>query len=173
MKYFTRIMIAFLFVFFFVSNSPAGESATVDEVYGKLVEAANALEIMKEDLDAWKKAFNDPQGDFVWKDSYVWVINHETLMNETHPYKPKIVGVDLSGLQCKKTGSFFFKEFCEAADNPNGKWVEYWWPKPGEDQDKLFRKLSCVIPVKGTPYLVVAGIYNEDASLDELNAKLK
>lgn len=165
--------ITLFLVFFFVPNCFAGESATVEEVYSKLVEAANALEVMKDDVETWKKAFNDPKGEFVWKDSYVWVINHKSTMNETHPYKPAIIGIDLSGLSCKKTGRLFFLEFCKAANNPKGKWVEYWWPKPGEDQEKLFRKLSCVIPVKGTPYLVVAGIYNEEANIDELNANLK
>ena len=64
----------------------------------------------------------------------------------------------------------WFPAMCEATKYPNGKWVEYEWPKPGET--KPSRKLAFVIAVEGTPYALVAGIYTDSGSVNELNAAL-
>jgi cytochrome c len=49
--------------------------------------------------------------------------------------------------------------------------VEYQWPKPGETMPS--RKVGFIISVEGMPYAVVASIYDDDLSVDELNAKIK
>jgi signal transduction histidine kinase len=84
----------------------------------------------------------------------------------------KLVGADLSTITDKK-GSYFFMQFCDAAEkNPvKGSWVEYWWPKPNENEAS--RKLSYVLKVPGTDYEVAAGIYSDKDSAGDLNAKLK
>jgi signal transduction histidine kinase len=64
------------------------------------------------------------------------------------------------------TGKAFAEELCEAAQRPQGGWVEYLWPKPGEQV--LSRKISYVKAVEGSPYIVVAGVYDEDATIEEL-----
>ncbi len=153
-------------------NGRAEETATTDEVFQKLIQAAEVIQALAPQGDDWLDAFNHPESEFCWKDTYVWVIDAERYMNVAHPINQNIVGVVLTDIQCRKTGAYFYQEFLKAADNPNGVWSEYWWPKP-EDPDSLYRKITLVIPVAGTPYLVAAGIYDEDRSLDELNKMLQ
>ena len=65
-----------------------------------------------------------------------------------------------------KKGNHITKIICEAAKNPNGAWVEYWWPKPGETEAS--RKITFAIQVPGFPYQVSSGIYDEAMSLEQL-----
>ncbi len=65
----------------------------------------------------------------------------------------------------------FMNNLCEGSKNPNGAWVEYQWPKRGETQPS--RKIAFVLHVEGTPYAVLAGIYNDDISIEELNKTMK
>jgi len=53
------------------------------------------------------------------------------------------------------------------AKKPYGVWIEYWWPKPGEKEGS--RKLSYLLSAKGTPYVVCAGIYDDQPSIAELS----
>jgi len=56
---------------------------------------------------------------------------------------------------------------CEAARKPSGVWVEYWWLKPGEKEGS--RKVSYHLGVKGTQYVVGAGVYDDKATIAELS----
>ncbi|MEA3223829.1 MAG: cache domain-containing protein [Thermodesulfobacteriota bacterium] len=114
--------------------------------------------------------FNDPKGRWVWKDTYVWVLDCAKWTDATHPIKPKLVGMNLRGIK-DPTGKFFFVAFCEVAKNPNGGWVEYMRPKVGEK--KPSRKITYVLQVPNSPYQVAAGIYDENVSLNELNELIK
>lgn len=148
----------------------AGENATPEEVYQKVLQAHEVLHALGEEGLA---AFKNREGEFVWKDSYVWVIECGKWTNAAHPIMPDLVGKNLKNIQCKKTGNLFFQEFCKVGRNPNGGWVEYFWPKPGQPKDALFRKITFVVPVKGTPWMVAAGIYNDSMSIEELNKTLR
>jgi|SRR5712692_3258504 len=55
------------------------------------------------------------------------------------------------------------KLIAAAARKPSGVWIEYWWPKEGS------RKLSYSLCAKGTPYVVLAGIYDDKATIAELS----
>ena len=57
---------------------------------------------------------------------------------------------------------------CEAAREPGGGWFAYPFPKPGEERPS--RKVTCMLAVPGTPYVVGAGVYDEKVSLGELEA---
>jgi signal transduction histidine kinase len=57
---------------------------------------------------------------------------------------------------------------CEAGRKPGGGWFEYPFPKPGAREPS--RKISFVLAVPGTPYVVGAGVYDEKITLDELEA---
>src|SRR6056297_1497014 len=129
MKRLSFYLLLLSFVFFFVSEAYAEQKkATPREVYEMVVKAANVLQNLGEDA---LLEFNKKDGEFVWKDSYVWVLNCSKWTNAAHPFKPSIVGPNLKDLECKKTGKLFFQKFCEVSKDPKGGWVEYWWPKPG------------------------------------------
>jgi cytochrome c len=153
----------FIMVSLFTGTGLAAESATVDEAYAKVIAGAEVMASLGEEGLA---AFNDPKGEFVWKDSYATVVDCQKSIIVGHP-SPKMIGLSSDLVKGRKTGKLVIKEFCENL-NPNGFWLEYWYVKPGGGE-KLFRKLMFGIPVEGTPYLVAAGIYDENMTLEELN----
>ncbi len=147
------------------STALAGEKATVDEVYEMVVKGAEVVKVLgAEGLEA----FNDPKGEFVWKDTYVVVTSCEEGKIVAHPSE-KVKGLSTEAVKCKKTGRLFMQDFCQSL-NSNGRWTEYWWNKLGSEE--IVRKLLFVIPVEGTKYQVAAGVYNESLGLDELNGKI-
>jgi len=138
------------------------EKATPAEVFNKVKEASAFLQ---KNGDEGLKEFMDINGQWVWKDTYVWVLQCEKGTNAAHPIKPGLVGKKLIGIKDTK-GKLFFAEFCNLKDNPEGGWVEYMWPKVGKKTPS--RKVTYVLQVPGIPYQVAAGIYNEIITLDEL-----
>ncbi len=135
----------------------AAETATPGEVVAKVKEAARFLsEKGREGL----QAFMDPEGPWVWKDTYVWVLHCESGTNAAHAIKPQLVGMNLMGIR-DTSGKLFFAEFCKTAKEPRGGWVSYMWPKV--DERTPSRKITYVVQVPGTDYQVAAGIYDETA----------
>ena len=157
-------VIAVLVVLFLAmaSVSVAGERATPQEVFDKVLAAAGVLESLGEE---GLSAFNDPKGEFVWKDSYVYVMDCEKGVILAHP-SPKARGLSADTIKCKKTGRLVLKEACGMM-NPKGFWLEYWWPMPGTDVP--VRKIAFVIPAGNTPYQVAAALTGNDTKLEDLN----
>lgn len=138
------------------------DKATIQQVYDLVLQAHNVVANLGEE---GLVAFNDPKGEFVYKDTYVLVLQCPEYV-VAHPFAlDKLKGRDLSKVYPHQN------TLCHAAENPKGSWVEYQWPKPGETITS--RKVGFVIPVEGTPYSVVASIYNDDLTTDELNGKNK
>ena len=137
------------------------KGATPQDVIQKVKQAASYLAQKKE---AGLETFKQTQSDYVWADTYVFVIDCAQKKNAAHPLNPKLIGIDLSNIK-DPTGKVIGPLFCE---DHGGKayWVEYQWPKPGED--KPSRKLSYVEPAPGTPYTVSAGVYDDTRSLADL-----
>lgn len=147
----------------------AEEAATPQEVFDMVVKGAYLLENLGEDGVA---AFNEPNGEMTWKDTYVQVYNCGDHQIPGHPsaavraFSPE----KFWNLQ-DSNGVYICREICDASKNPNGGWIEYQWPKRGETEPS--RKITFVIQVPNTPYQVSAGIYDDNISLEELNSKWK
>lgn len=130
------------------------ESATKDEVIAKCEAAAKMLQ--EKGIDAASQSIGDKEGPFVWKDTYVFLMDLDGKMI-AHPIKPELTKKD-NLLQVKDTdGKPLFVEFVEVAGSQGKGWVDYMWPKPGQDAPAA--KSSYILRVPGTPYLVGAGIY--------------
>ncbi len=161
MKRFVLVMIFCFFTLFSSTVYAEGENATSNDVYDLVIKANSVLGNLGEEGLA---AFNDPKGEFVYKDTYVLVLECPKYV-VAHPFAlDKLKGKDLSGKFPHQN------TLCEGARNPHGSWIEYQWPKPGETEPS--RKVGFVISVEGTPYAVVSSIYSDDLSIDELNAEL-
>ena len=161
MKKASAIM-AFVVLFAFSSVQAGDEHATTQDVYDLVLKA---YEVIKALGDEALPAFNDPKGEFVYKDTYVIVERcpHEMA---AHPFAmDKLKGVDID------KALSFNRSLCEAGENPGGSWAEYSWPKPGETEPS--RKISYVVRVDGTPYTVMAGIYSDTAKVEDLNKTLR
>jgi hypothetical protein len=146
-------------------NSFAGESATSEEIYDMVLKGAKVLEQLGEE---GLVAFNDPEGEFAWKDTYVQVYSCEKqqIVGHINPALLTWTPEKFAEIQDKK-GNYITKLICEGSKNPNGSWVEYWWPKAGETEAS--RKITFVIQVPGHPYQVSAGIYDDKLTLEDLN----
>lgn len=130
------------------------ESATPDEVITKCHEAAKF--IRDNGIEAAMKSIGDKNGPFVWKDTYVFLMNMDGKML-AHPMKPALTKKETL-VEVKDTaGKPLFLEFIEVANNKGRGWVDYMWPKPGQDDPA--HKTSFIYRVPGTQYIVGAGIY--------------
>jgi len=92
--------------------------------------------------------------------TYVFIddIKGNVLVN---PPSPEIEGKNLIDFKDAK-GKLLIREFIKVAESKGSGWVDYWWPKPGEN--KASKKQSYVKKAKmpnGTTVIVGAGIYGE------------
>jgi len=160
-----------------VPPAVAGEAATPQDVIAKVKEAADFLE---KNGESGLKTFDSMDSPFVWKDTYVFV-NHcaAGLADVAHPV-PATKESKVAALK-DATGRVIGPELCAAAARPDGGWVEYMWWKPVKAEGakhldyakKMSRKVSYMLSVKGQPFEVGAGVYNDTATVEELDALLK
>jgi len=155
----------------------AGDAATPQEVITKVREAAAYLE---KNGAGGLKTFDTIDSPYVWKDTYVFVFNCEAgLADVATPFataKEQKVATDKDA-----TGRIIGPGLCKAAERPGGSWFEYMWWRPvkieGAPQmthgQKTLRKVSYMLQVEGQPFQVGAGIYNDTATVAELDAMLK
>jgi len=92
--------------------------------------------------------------------TYVFVddIKGTVLVN---PPSPQIEGKNLLDFKDAK-GKLLIREFIKVAESKGSGWVDYWWPKPGEDRPA--KKRSYIKRAKlpnGTAVIVGAGIYTD------------
>jgi len=130
------------------------ESATKDEVVVKVHEAA-AL-INTKGLEESIKIIGDPKGPFVWKDSYVFLMDLNGKML-AHPIQPELTKQEHLLLMTDPTDKALFVHFVNTARQVGHGWVEYMWPKPGRNTP--WKKLTYIYRVPGKDLFVGAGVY--------------
>jgi cytochrome c len=151
-----------------ISNTAVGqEKASAQEIVSKVQQAADTLAkaATAPAGEASLKQFNQKGGPWVWKDTYIFVLDCSKNTIAAHPIKPELVGKDITQMTDTK-GNQFFGQLCAATKNPSGVWVEYWWPKPGEKEGS--RKISYAQQAGNTAFVVAAGIYDDKATIPEL-----
>ena len=138
------------------TSSYATEKATKEECMAMCRKAvALAQEKNVEEMIA---QVSDPNGPFVWKDTYLYIIDLNTKFVVAHPIRPNLINRDMSGLKDINGKMFFVEMFNIALDKGEG-WLDYMWPKPGEN--KPSSKSTFVLRVPDQPYAVMSGIYND------------
>jgi len=149
------IHIAFILIVSLLSVSAwADDSATKDECVVKCHEAAAM--ITSKGLDAAIKEISDPNGVFVWKDSYVFLMNLDGKML-AHPFRPELTKQDHVLLITDPTDKALFVHFVNLARKVGHGWVEYMWPRPGKSTPS--KKLSYIYRVPDQDLFVGAGVY--------------
>ena len=129
MTKFSTTLFVFLFSIWFAGFAVAGESATKEECIAKCKQAAQLAK--EQGLDVALQKINDKNGEFDWKDTYVFAISIDDVTIVAHPIKPALIGKKLAGMK-DINGKMFFAEFAKVAKSPGEGWVSYMWPKPGE-----------------------------------------
>jgi cytochrome c len=140
------------------------DHATPQEVVAKVTEAASTLSKTGDVTQ-----FDQKQGPWVWKDTYIFVYDCDKKVMAAHPIKPEMIGQDISSIKDAKSGKIIIPDaaaFCKRVqDSPSGVWKEFWWPKPGEKEAS--RKVAYYLNAKGTPYVVIAGVYDDKITIAE------
>jgi len=147
-----------------------GDAATAEEAVNNVRAAAKFLH---DKGSAGYAEFNNKDGKWVWKDSYVFVYDCRRDRMMAHPMRPDLVGKPIMQIT-DNTGRPIFKELCKAGSEARGGWVEYMWQKPGAG--RLSRKLSYALTADmsfTTGIQVSAGIYDEKIPLSDLTRALE
>jgi len=122
-----------------------------------LVEKGVAMAIAKGEK-ATLKAISNPKGPFIKDDFYLFAGPLDKVAMSAHPYKPELVGKDLSTFR-DNHGNFLFVEFMKIALTDGAGWTTYWWPKPEAEKPSL--KNTYVMKVPGKDMYIGAGYYPE------------
>jgi len=112
-----------------------------------------AAKMMKEDLTGALCEINKKDGKFVKDKIFVFAWRGGVLV--AHPFRPQSIGKDITN-QKDKEGKEFVKEYIEIVKGKGSGWVNYKWPKPGEE--KLSDKTTYVLKVDENFY-VTAGYF--------------
>ena len=161
----SKLAVVLVMAFLSVALSRAAvaqDQATPQELVAKVKEAASVLS-KTGDLSQ----FNQKQGPWFWrKDAYIFIQDCDKKVIVAHPVKPEIIGQNFMTMKDSKGNLLFVKDYCEEARKPAGIWSQFSWPKPGATESS--RKVTYSLGAKGTPYVVVSGIYEDNATVAEL-----
>jgi signal transduction histidine kinase len=149
------VALVLLFGLFLGVSAMAAEGGTKDECVAKCKEAGQM--ITDKGLDEAVKEINNKTGKFVWKDTYVFLMDLDGKML-AHPMNAALIGKSLLETKDKgDPGKLLFKEFVELAKGKGEGWVDYMWSNPGDPKPR--KKISFIYRVPGKDLLVGAGIW--------------
>jgi len=151
-----RFLIALAIATFvlFSSQAFAEERATTEECVQKTHEAAAMINA--KGLEEAMKLIGDPKGPFVWKDSYVFLMDLQGKML-AHPMQPELTRHEHVLLQTDAADKAIFVHFVNIAKDPGHGWVDYMWPKPGKKSPS--KKVTYIYRVPTKDLFVGAGVY--------------
>jgi cytochrome c len=162
-RFFAGVTVAFLNVAL-CTIAVGQDHATAQEVVAKVREAASTLSKTGDVTQ-----FDQKQGPWVWKDTYIFIYDCDKKIMAAHPIKPEMIGQEISSIKDAKSGKIIIPDaaaFCKTVkDTPSGVWKEFWWPKPGEKEAS--RKVAYYLNAKGTPYVAIAGVYDDKITIAE------
>lgn len=150
---FTAVLAFFVMALAFDETCRAG-MATPTEVMAKVKEAVKLIQ--DEGEEAALQKIRDPNGPFVWKDSYVFVL-HTNGMLVAHPFWKDHEGTNVLEMKDPK-GKAVFAEIIETVKDNDSGWVDYLWHKPNKRAPS--HKVSFLMKVPGTDIICNAGIYD-------------
>jgi diguanylate cyclase (GGDEF)-like protein len=93
---------------------------------------------------------------------YFW-INDVNLKMVMHPVRPELDGKDLTNTQDPK-GKYLFRDFVNVSKANGSGFVDYLWPKPGEDAP--VPKVSYVRLYDAWGWVLGSGVYVDDVGRD-------
>lgn len=153
------ILILAVLLLLTTSTAQAIDKAQLAQMKEKVAEAAQYLSEQKE---AGLPEFND-RGSKWGREPYIFVWDMQGNC-VAHPNNAKMIGKNMIGLTDVK-GNKLIMDFIEKVRKDGKGWTEYWWNKIGES--KPSHKISYIMKVPGTNWLLGAGVY-EEASLQDV-----
>ena len=136
-----------------VGGLMAADTATKEECTAKCKEVAKMIQ--DSGVETAVKAVMAPDSPFVWKDSYVYVLDLNGIVL-AHPANPKLVGQTAMGFKDAE-GKLLVAEMITLAKDKGEGWVDYMWMVPGTKDIKP--KETYVYRIPNQDIVVMAGIY--------------
>jgi methyl-accepting chemotaxis protein len=99
---------------------------------------------------------------------YLWINDLQPRM-VMHPYRPELLGKDLSDSK-DPAGKHIFQEFVRVCKEQGGGFVHYLWPKPGASEP--VPKVSYVKLYEPWGWVIGSGIYVDDLYAQMLQTRL-
>jgi signal transduction histidine kinase len=109
--------------------------------------------------------FHDPKGPFLAKDAYVFVIDSNGV-DLVNPAFPNLEGRNLLDVRDTQ-GKPLIREMFDVVATHGAGWVDYMWPKPGDDVSTQKSTYVRRANVDGKSMLVGCGVYLADARRSE------
>lgn len=137
-------------------SAQASETATKEECMEKVSQVVQILR--QQGSEEAIKQVNDVNGPYVWKDTYVYIMDLTGTI-VAHGPQPKFIGKNLMGLKDPVTMQPWYPalfETIKAEENSKG-WFDYHWRKPNEEG--VYKKI-CYYERAGE-LIVFAGVYGE------------
>lgn len=156
MKNLSVFLIVFIAAALFGGSALAEEGATREECVAMTKAAAKLL---LEDKEAGIAEIANKEGKFVWKDSYVFLMDMQGNML-AHPFIPQLTEKgSLLHVTDKNNDNpkLIFVKFVEIAQKNGEGWIGYMWPKPNSREPT--NKFTFIFRVGYTDMIVGAGIY--------------
>ncbi|SLM31277.1 putative Cache, type 2 domain protein [Desulfamplus magnetovallimortis] len=151
-KWFTVILVLSVFVSQIATSE---ELATKEECIQKCGEVAAIIK--EKGADEAIKLVNDNSGPFVWKDTYVYIMDLEATI-VAHGPQPKFIGKNLMGLKDPVSKQPWYPALFEKIKaGTNSGWFDYHWKKP--NAEGVYTK-NCYFEQAGD-LVVFAGIYGD------------
>jgi len=137
------------------SIAMAGDLATKDECVDKCAEVADI--ISTKGADNAIQQVNDASGPFVWKDTYIYLMDLDATI-VAHGPQPKFIGKNLMGLKDPITRKPWYPAVFEKIKAGEQKgWFDYHWKKP--NAKGVYTK-HCYFQRAGD-LVVFAGVYGD------------
>ena len=155
MRRFTRVALGIAAILCLAGIAAAAESGTKDECVAKTKEAGKMVTDMG--VEATIAEVNKKDGKFVWKDTYVFLMDLDGKMI-AHPMSPALIGQNVLDKKDKgEPGKLLFVEMVEVAKGKGEGWVEYMWSNPGDPKPR--KKVTYIYRVPGKNVFAAAGVY--------------
>lgn len=128
-----------------------------------------AGQIKKEGKAAFNKLY-DPSGPFLVKDTYIFILD-TTGVELVNPGFRNLEGRNLMDLKDSE-GKLLVQEMFKAVEKDSTAWIEYMWPKPGDNRSTQKATYVRKVPLGDSWVLVGAGVYLADAPRTALKREM-
>jgi cytochrome c len=141
-----------------IAPGSAQQSPPDSERAKQIVELVNkAAQLIDNKGKAVFSELGKPDSEWRQGDTYVFVDDMKGVQIFSGGF-PILTGKDVSTFK-DANGKPFFQKFIKTVQSKGSGWVDYMWPKPGQNQPSQKWSYVKAVTIDGTPGLVGAGFY--------------
>jgi len=153
-------------------QAPSGKRYIVGcGMYNDRMERAFVIDLVTTAVDLIERrghaalaALRDPEGPFLAKDAYIFVIDLDGV-ELVNPAFRNLEGRNLRDMTDTQ-GKHLVRDMIEVARTQGSGWVDYMWPKPGDSISTMKSAYVSRAKLVDTPVLVACGVYLAEAPVE-------